>query len=176
MFGRTLWVTGGINGSLSYFVKQILRWNREDVGIPIEDRTPIKIIINSEGGEVQPMLQMCDVMLTSTTPIYTVAANWVMSSAMFIFLCGHKRFIFKRSTGMIHPVSGGASGTQQQVVDNTAFMTKIQKMLDEMILERTSIPKQTLTRKNKSDWYIYADEMIQYGIAHKIIESLDEVI
>ena len=49
---RIIWLDGEItSGSLDIFSK-ILYWNREDKEISIKDRKPIKIFINSVGGDL----------------------------------------------------------------------------------------------------------------------------
>lgn len=51
-------------------------------------REPIKLYINSDGGEVYDMWGLIDIMLNSKTPIHTYCIGHVMSAAFFIFWQG----------------------------------------------------------------------------------------
>lgn len=48
---RIIWIEGEIDESLFEASKLIMGWNREDRDIKPEDRKPIKILINSPGGD-----------------------------------------------------------------------------------------------------------------------------
>ena len=47
----------------------ILKWNQCDKGLPIENRKPITIYINSGGGDSIIAMQLVDVIKASMTPI-----------------------------------------------------------------------------------------------------------
>ena len=47
---RTYWLNDEISNYTFDLVQYIIRWNREDAGIPVEDRKPIRIIIDCAGG------------------------------------------------------------------------------------------------------------------------------
>jgi ATP-dependent Clp protease protease subunit len=55
--------------SLAYM---IMKYNRDDVGKPIEKRDAIILYINSPGGSVTDGFGLIDIMLASKTPVYTV--------------------------------------------------------------------------------------------------------
>ena len=44
------------------------------------------------------------------------------------------------------------------------------------ILSRTKIPEDVFNENFENDWYLSAKEAIKYGVADKIITSLDEII
>ena len=47
---RTYWLNDEINNYTLDLVQYIIKWNREDKGIPVEDRKTILIIIDCMGG------------------------------------------------------------------------------------------------------------------------------
>ena len=49
---RIFWLNDTVEDCAEDLIKMILRCNREDKGIPAEDRKPIKIFIDSPGGDV----------------------------------------------------------------------------------------------------------------------------
>ena len=56
-------------------------------------REPIILFINSNGGNTYDAFALGDVILTSKTPVYTVALGWCMSAGLLIYLFGDKRFV-----------------------------------------------------------------------------------
>lgn len=71
---RVIWLNDEIyRESIVPLVKNIIFWNKEDEDnkISISDRKPIKIMINSYGGEIDATFQMIDIIKLSKTPIYT---------------------------------------------------------------------------------------------------------
>jgi len=52
---------------------------------------PIKLIINSFGGEVYSGLALIDVIDNSLTPVYTICHGSAMSMALIIYAAGHQR-------------------------------------------------------------------------------------
>ena len=69
---RTFWVTTQIDNSLLDLVKMIVKCNREDKGKPVEDRKPIKVFIDSPGGDVLALWTTIKAIEISKTPVYTI--------------------------------------------------------------------------------------------------------
>lgn len=69
-------------------VYHILRYNRLDKDIPINERKPIIIYINSPGGNVTDGYGLIDAILTSTTPVYTVNLGIAYSMGFLIYIAG----------------------------------------------------------------------------------------
>ena len=44
------------------------------------------------------------------------------------------------------------------------------------VLSRTKIPEDVFYENFDNDWYLSASEAIKYGVAEKVIKSLDEII
>jgi ATP-dependent protease ClpP protease subunit len=80
------------------FTLQIIKWNREDLGKPINMRKPIKIYINSCGGTVADGMSFVDVIISSKTPVYTIVQAYAYSMGCLISIAGHRRFGYKSST------------------------------------------------------------------------------
>ena len=89
---RRLYLNSAIDESiLDSIVFQIMRFNRLDKDIPVEQRKPIVIYINSPGGCVSDGYGLIDVILNSKTPVYTVNQALCASMGFLIFLAGSKR-------------------------------------------------------------------------------------
>lgn len=135
------------------------------------ERKPIKIYINSYGGNVYDMWGLIDIMLNSKTPIYTYCTGYAMSAAFKIFLAGHKRFASKHSTFMYHQMSCWRAGKYQDLVEDREEMDKLNKMNEDFVIKRTKLTKEDIDdiREKKKDFYIHSDDALKLGIVDEIL-------
>lgn len=173
---RSVYITGEIDTWLLEMSRIIHLINIEDAGKPVEERKPIKLFIFSEGGDMMSMWNLVDVIAASTTPVYCINFGMCMSASMILLASGHKRFALKHSTGMYHSGSAGFEGTREQMESIQKWYDGVSKVMEKWFLEHTTIDPKLFNKKKKTDWYMTAEEMLEYGIVDKIIDSLDEVI
>ena len=155
---------------------QILEYNRQDKGIPVEQRKKIVILINSEGGVLASMLATIAIIERSKTPVVTVNMHMAHSAAGLLLLAGHERYCMPRSQMLIHSGSGGVVGNYEEVKEGTK---SYKRMIDETrayILEKSEIPKTLLARKAKIDWFLTTEEQLKYNCVNKILDDLDEIL
>lgn len=173
---RVIWIDYGVDETILEVSKLIMYFNKEDRDIPVEQRTPIKLLLYSYGGDGQACFSLLDVIALSKTPVYTINMGVAMSAGLLILLAGHKRFCLKNSTALAHSGSGGASGTYEQT---EAQMKDYKRFVDTMrnyIIERTNIDTKTLNKYKSKEWYLYSEDQCKYGVVDKIIDDIDEII
>ena len=173
---RVIYIEMPIDEPMLRIHKQILMWNAEDKGVPVEQRKPIRIIIMSYGGSADYMWMIVDAIRASKTPIYTYNIGAAHSSAGLIFMAGHKRFMTPNATMIIHEGSAGFEGDAGKVLDASESYKKVLKKMKDYILERTEIPKATLNRKKANDWELNADDCLKFKVCDGIIESVDDIL
>lgn len=172
---RTFWLDDDIDASTLDLIKMIVRCNKEDKDIPVEDRKPIKIMIDSGGGEIQVMLAIIKAIKMSKTPVYTIVYCFAMSAAAQILAAGHKRYAFPGTCVMVHSGSAGMSGTMEQVESQKKYVEAIVKRANSEFVNCTKIDAKTLKRKGASDWYMDEDEALKFGIVDEIIQGYDDL-
>ena len=172
---RIFFIDYEIDETLMSVIKEIIKININDNGIPVDKRTPIVIPIMSYGGDLDVTYTFIDVCAMSKTPIITVNMGAAMSAGVLLLLAGHKRYALKHAQAMIHSGSGGMEGTFEQIEAKQTFYKNYVALMREYILERTEIDVKTFGRKKAKDWYLNADEQVKLGIVDGIIDSLDEV-
>ena len=173
---RTIWIEGEIDESLFEVSKLILRYNKEDKGIPVEDRIPVKLFIHSPGGNLDETLAFVALMEISKTPIVTINAGWAYSAAGLILMAGHKRFALPNSQCLIHSGSGGVGGSFEQAEAQMKNYKDLVAKMREFILSKTTIDPKLFKKKNASEWYISTEEMLANGIVDSIVTNLDEIL
>lgn len=170
---RILWVEGEIGDGLFELSKMILRYNMEDKNISIEERKPIKIFINSPGGDLDSTLAFIGMMNISKTPIWTINACWAYSAAGLILMAGHKRYALPNTEALIHSGSGQLGGSYEQTAEQMKNYKYLVDKMREFILSRTKIDQKLFKKQSSKDWYIYTDEMLSLGVVDEIVSDLD---
>lgn len=135
-------------------------------------REPIKLYINSYGGDVYDMWGLIDIIQNSKTPVYTYCTGYAMSAAFKIFLAGHKRFCYKHSTFLVHQLSSGTSGKYLDLKENVAEYDRLNKELVDYIVENSKFTRSTLDDiwSKKQDFYFNADDALnKYGVVDEIL-------
>ena len=137
------------------------------------NREPIKIYINSIGGNVLDMWALVDIMMNSKTPIYTYSTGYAFSSAFMIFIAGSKRFITKHTKMCYHQFSSEISGPYQCIKEEVDDKDKMWEQFEGHVHSQTKITKEKLkeVREKKLNWYIYSDEAIKLGIATEFVDN-----
>lgn len=139
---------------------QIRFWNQYDRehNIPIEERKPIKIFIDSCGGSLTDTFTIIDSIRTSETPVWTINIGCAYSGGFFVFISGHKRIAYAHSSFLFHEGSTGTSGTSSQFENYTAFYKKQLLQLQDVVLKNTKISEEEYMKIHKDDiWYDIVD-------------------
>ena len=173
---RILWLDSEVDDNWLEFSKYIISWNAEDKGKPKEERIPIKLFIFSPGGDLDVCNHLVDVIRLSETKVISINTQLCMSAGAFIYLACHERLTLPRAQFLLHSGSAeGISGTAEQIQSYNAQYKKQVKQLKDYLVE-CGLPKKLVDTKMRGEWFIDSNEAVELGIAHRIIQSLDEVI
>lgn len=173
---RIYWVDDEIDASTLDLVKFIIRCNCEDKDKPIEERKPIKIMIDSPGGSVEVLWTIINTIKISKTPCYTINYCTAYSAAGDLLASGHKRFALPGTSVLLHNGSCGYNGQVDQVASTKKFFDGISKKLISHLLSRTKIDPKVYKKKAVVDWFMDEEEALEQGIIDKIVEDLDELL
>lgn len=135
-------------------VKRILRYNREDKGLSLEERKPIMLYIDSPGGDVTGALVLCHIIMMSKTPVYTVNMCACFSASGVILACGHKRFALKGSSVLIHSGSTYLGGTREQADSAKKFVDKSDKSSTIFSSRRQRLIRRPIVRKLRKTGFL----------------------
>lgn len=173
---RVFWVTTEINDSLLDLVKMIIKCNKEDKGKPVEERTPIKVFIDSPGGDVCALWTTIKAIEISKTPVYTINYCTAYSAAADLLASGHKRFALPGTSVMVHSGSCMFGGTMEQAENMKKHFDKLGKKVTDYFLAHTKVDPKTFKKKAPSDWYMDEDDALQNGLIDEIITDLDTIL
>lgn len=155
--------------------KVLINMNMAEMSIPKEELKPIILMINSYGGDLSLANNFCDIIKASRIPIITVAMGATMSAAFLIFISGHKRFVFKHSSLLVHQGSGVIGGSAAEIEEAQKHYQKQIEEMKQYILENTKIDEKVFNRNKKKDWYLNAQQCLDMGICDAIIENIEDI-
>lgn len=165
------------DGLLHEVGRQILEYNREDKGKPVNERIPIVILINSGGGCLDSTYATIAIMETSKTPIVTVNMNCAYSAAGLILMAGHKRYCMPRSQVLIHSGSAqGIGGNFEDIQESTKSYKKMVEEMREFIVSKTKIDKALMKKFQARDWYLDTSQQTELGVVDEVLTNLDEIL
>lgn len=178
---RRLFINGVIDDEIiDTIVYHILRYNREDKGIPVLERVPIKLYINSTGGDVYSGYGLISAITSSLTPIYTINQGTCASMAFLIFIAGNKRYSMKNSMFLMHEGFTGVFDNTSKMRDRMEFETEqLEEHTRNFVLDHTSIEEDFYKKKYRIEWYMLPEEAKQYGICDYIVGkdcTIEEII
>lgn len=175
---RVIYIDYDIDESLLRDVgRQILEYNRSDMGKPVEERKPVVILINSCGGNLDTAYATIAIMETSKTPIITVNMNSAYSAAGLILMAGHKRYCMPRSQVLIHSGSAqGISGDYETVQEATKAYEKMVNEMRTFIISKTKIEKSLMKKYQDRDWYLEVNDQVKLGVVDEIISDIDCIL
>jgi ATP-dependent Clp protease protease subunit len=167
MRDRLLWVAGPVDDHMSTIVQAQLMF------LDNTESTDITMHIDSPGGSVKSGLSMVDVMQYIGCDIRTV--NTGMAASMGSVLLGAgtkgKRSSLRFSKTMLHQTSGGAGGNIQDARINFIEWEKTNKILFELLGEFCGKSAEKVTEDSARDFWLSAEEALDYGIIDEIVKT-----
>lgn len=173
---RIFWLDTNVENCATDLIKMIMRCNKEDKSKSVEERTPIKIFIDSPGGDVTFMWSIINLIEMSKTPVWTINYCTAYSAAAEILASGHERYALRGSHVMVHSGNCQYSGQADVVESTKKYFDQVIKRTTDHLLNRTKINSRVFKKKASLDWYMNEDEALENGIIDKIIVDLDEIL
>ncbi len=133
---------------------------------------PIKLYIDSYGGDAYACYGFINTMKVSATPIHTIVTGCAMSCGFIIASQGHKRFSHKLSTFMYHQISFASWGKIESIKEDLTEAQRLQDILYNVLSNTTKLPKKKLLEidKGRIDWYMTSNEALSFKVIDEIIE------
>ncbi|MDR1401739.1 MAG: ATP-dependent Clp protease proteolytic subunit [Puniceicoccales bacterium] len=137
---------------------------------------PIDFFINTPGGSITSGMSIYDTMILISSPIRVIVTG-IAASMGSILLCGAKkgnRFIYPNARVLIHqPLVMGQIVAQAVDINIQAQeMEKTRAELNRILAAASKQPIEKITKDTDRDFYMNAQEAIEYGLADKIIKKL----
>jgi ATP-dependent Clp protease, protease subunit len=131
----------------------------------------ISIYINSPGGSTSAGFAIFDTMELIKPDVSTICIGMAASFGAMLLLAGKqgKRFALPNSEIMIHQPLGGARGQATEIEISARRILKLREKINEIIAGRTGQDIEKIARDTERDYFMSAEEALDYGIIDKII-------
>lgn len=168
---RTIIISEGVSQKLAERVCNQLLFLQE------ESNEPIKILLNTQGGHVEAGDTIHDMIKFVKPEIIMIGTGWVASAGILIYLAAKKenRYSLLNTRYLIHQPSGGAYGQATDIKIEAEEITKMKRRLNKIISDGTGQPLDKVTKDSDRNFWLGAEEAIEYGIVNKIITSIKEI-
>jgi len=132
----------------------------------------ISLYINSPGGSVTAGMAIFDTMNHVKCPVRTVCVGMAASMGAFLLMAGDKgkRCALPNSEVMIHQPLGGASGQASDVKIRAEWLLKTKQKMNRLMADMTGQPLDKVERDADRDFFMSAQEALEYGIIDEIYE------
>ena len=130
----------------------------------------ISMYINSPGGSVTAGMAIYDTMNYVKCDVRTVCVGMAASMGAFLLMAGEKgkRLALPNSEIMIHQPLGGASGQATDVEIRAKWLLRTKDKMIRMMSEMTGQEESKLRLDCERDYFMTAEEALQYGIIDQI--------
>ena len=132
----------------------------------------ISLYINSPGGSVTAGMAIYDTMNYIKPDVRTVCVGMAASMGAFLLMAGEKgkRLALPNSEVMIHQPSGGASGQATDVTIHAEWLLRTKNKMNGLMAEMTGQPLEKIQRDVERDYFMSAQEALEYGIIDEIYQ------
>ena len=165
---RIIFLTGEINDiTADIVIAQLIYLEGKD---PDKD---ISLYINSPGGSVTAGMGIYDTMNYIKCDVSTICVGMAASMGAFLLSSGAKgkRYALPNSEIMIHQPLGGAQGQASDIKIQAEHILKIKDRLNRSIAKNTSQPLEKVEKDVDRDYYMSAQEALEYGIVDRIFDK-----
>ena len=163
---RIVFLGGPIDDDVANLViAQLLFLAAED---PEKD---VYLYINSPGGSVTAGLGIYDTMQYIKPDVSTICVGMAASMGSLLLAAGAKgkRYALPNSEVMIHQPLGGVRGQAADIKIHADWILKTKHKLNQIYVERTGQPYEKIERDTDRDFFMSAQEALEYGLIDKVI-------
>lgn len=172
---RSIFLTEEITQDHANSVFEMIKfWNTVDEmdEVPAEEREPIKVYINTPGGDLDATFSIISSIKISKTPVHTITIGTGYSGGFFIGICGHKRFGYPYSSYLFHEGSSMDGGDAHKFIQRADFYKKQLCRLKNIVMNNTKITPQEYEKYRKDDWFMEPTDALKYGVIDEILNEI----
>lgn len=168
---RTVLLSGEVNKELAErVVRQMILL--EDAG-----DEPIKVLIDSPGGDADAGFAILDMMRFVKPDVYTIGMGLVASAGALILLASPKehRLSLPNSHYLIHQPLSGMRGVATDIEIHAKEIERMRERINKLISEETGRPYEQVEKDTDRDFWMTAEEALSYGLISKIVKNRSEL-
>jgi len=168
---RSIMLSGEIDKeSAEKVIKQLLI-------LEAENDDPIRVFINSPGGDVDAGFAIYDMVRFIKNEVYMIGMGLIASAATLVLLAvpAEHRLALPNSSYLIHQPMSRMEGVATDIEIYTKQLERTRDRLNTIISEQTGQPIDVVKKDTDRDYWLDAQEALSYGLISKIIQNRGEI-
>jgi ATP-dependent Clp protease protease subunit len=162
---RTILLSGEINKELAE------RTIRQLLLLENNGDEPIKIFIDSPGGDADAGYAIFDMIRFVSPPVWMIGMGLVASAAAIIELGSprERRVGLPNSHYLIHQPLSGIRGVATDIEIHARELEKLRAKINRLIADETDVAFEQVEKDTDRDYWMNADEAVKYGLISRIV-------
>ena len=168
---RSILLSGEINKeSADRFIKDLLV-------LEAESTDPVKVFINSPGGDVDAGFAIYDMVRFVSCPVIMIGMGLIASAASLILLAvpSERRLGLPNSSYLIHQPLSEMKGNATDIEIHALQLEKVKEKLNRIISEATGTAIETVASDTDRDHWLDAEQALGYGLISRIVQTKEEL-
>ena len=168
---RSILISGEIDKKMAEkVVSQLLM-------LEAENDDPIKVFIDSPGGDVDSAYAIFDMIRFVKPKVTMIAMGLAASAGALVLLAGDKenRFGFPNSHYLIHQPLSGIRGVATEIEIHAKEIEKTRQKINALIAKETGKSLAQVEKDTDRDYWLSAEEALDYGLISKIISNRSQL-
>ncbi|MFN4023325.1 MAG: ATP-dependent Clp protease proteolytic subunit [Hyphomonas sp.] len=168
---RTILLTGGIDFKQARGVCERL------LALSADSEDPILMILSSPGGHVESGDMIHDMIKFVNAPVKVLGSGWVASAGALIYAAAQKenRYSLPNTRYLLHEPRGGIGGQATDVEIQAREIIKMRERLNRIFAEATGKSLEQIKKDTDRDFWMSAEEAVDYGLVNKIVRNRREI-
>lgn len=168
---RIVMVTGEINHTLAQ------RACQELIALAQISDDPITVFISSPGGHVESGDMVHDTIKFIKPRVRVLGSGWVASAGALIYVAADKgdRYVLPNTRFLLHAPSGGVMGRASDIAIQAQEIKIMRDRLNKVFADATGQPLEKIEEQTDRDFWLSAEEAVEYGLTTHIITSSDQL-
>ena len=168
---RTILVNGPIEEDLGE------RVITQALVLDADSHEPIRVLVATPGGMVDVGFAIYDILRYVESKVICIGAGFVASMGVPIMLSAPRqdRYTLPNTRFMMHQPSTGAAGVASDIRITAQEILKIRERINKLISEETGQAIDKVAVDSDRDFWMSAEEAVQYGLVSKIVNNAREI-
>lgn len=138
---------------------------------------PIKVMIDSPGGDVDAGFAIFDMARFIKAPVWMIGMGLVASAGALILLSAPKerRIGLPNSHYLIHQPLSGLRGVATEIEIHAKEIEKTRERINKIIADETGQKLDRVKKDTDRDYWMTSDEAMSYGLISRVVRTRDEL-
>ncbi len=168
---RQIILSGEINKELAEKIA------RQLLILEADSSDPIRVFIDSPGGDADAGFAIFDMIRFINAPVYTIGMGLVASAASIVLLAApaERRLALPNSRYLIHQPLSGIRGVATEIEIHAKELEKMRAKINELIAGETGKNVDAVKADTERDFWLDSAEAKEYGLVSKIVTKRADI-